>query len=176
MTGRRPLVIRVADLLAHPGVQHPVRVEEELDDLALSASGVEPGQTVRADLVLESTGSAVVASGTVRAPWSGECRRCLREVRGEAAAEVREVFERQPTEGETYAIDGDDIDLEPMLRDAVLLALPIAPLCDEACGGPEPEAYRVATPTDAPSDDEATEDAPRPADPRWAALDQLRGN
>jgi uncharacterized protein len=172
MTGRRPLVISVADLLAHPGVRHAIGVEEEQRDLALSSSGVAPGETVRADLVLESTGNAVVATGTVRAPWIGECRRCLREVRGEAAADVREVFERHPTDGETYLLDGDEVDLEPMLRDAVLLALPIAPLCDEACGGPEPEAYRVATAASATAADEDT----RPADPRWAVLDQLRGN
>jgi uncharacterized protein len=92
-------------------------------------------------------------------------------VRGEAVAEVREVYERHPTEGETYPLDGDEVDLEPLLRDAVLLALPIAPLCDEACGGPEPEAYRVASAASGAADEPG-----RPADPRWAALDQLRGN
>jgi uncharacterized protein len=170
MPGRRPLVVSVADLLAHPGVQHPVDVEEELDDLALSSSGVPPSESVRAELVLESTGSAIVASGTVRASWIGECRRCLRAVRGKAETDVREVFERRPTDGETYPLDGDEIDLEPMLRDAVLLALPIAPLCDEACSGPEPEAYRVSAGT------AGLDEEPPPPDPRWAALDQLRGS
>jgi uncharacterized protein len=174
MSGRRPLVISVADLLARPGVQQRVTVEEELPDLALSSSGVPPGELVRAELVLESTGSAVVASGTVQAPWIGECRRCLGEVGGQAVAEVREVFERHPTEGETYLLDGDEVDLEPLLRDAVLLALPIAPLCDDECGGPQPGSYRVAG-GDAPGSEPAAEAAP-PADPRWAALDQLRGN
>jgi uncharacterized protein len=169
MPGRRPLVTSVADLLARPGVQHAVEVEHELADLALSSAGVPPGAPVRGDLVLESTGNAIVATGTVRVPWVGECRRCLRTVEGEAVAEFREVFERHPTEGETYPLDGDEIDLDPLLRDAVLLALPIAPLCDEACGGPQPEAYRVATAAGgAAGGDE------RPADPRWAALDQLR--
>jgi uncharacterized protein len=168
MAGRRPWVVSVADLLARPGVQRTVVIAEELDDLALSSSGVVPGEPVRAELVLESTGSAVIASGTVRAPWIGECRRCLGEVRGELVAEVREVFERHPTEGETYPLAGDDVDLEPLARDAVLLHLPVAPLCDEACGGPQPEAYRVTT--------AATEEATPAVDPRWSALDQLRGN
>jgi uncharacterized protein len=170
-SARRPLVISVADLLIHPGVQQRVSVEGELPDLAVSASGVPPGDAVRADLVLESTGSAVVASGTVRAPWVGECRRCLGEVTGEAVADVREVFERHPTEGETYLLDGDEVDLEPLLRDAVLLALPIAPLCADDCGGPEPGAYRVTA-----GDAADPADRSGASDPRWAALDQLRGN
>ncbi len=169
MVGRRRLVISVADLLARPGVQRAIEVEDELPDLALSSSAVVPGQPVLANLVLESTGSAVVASGTIRARWVGECRRCLGEVRGEAVTDVREVFERNPTEGETYLLDGDEVDLEPLLRDAVLLALPIALLCDEACDGPQPEAYRVTTV-------DHVDPADLAVDPRWAALDQLRGN
>jgi uncharacterized protein len=168
MPVRRPFAISVADLLARPGLRHQVVVEEELADLALSSSAVVPDEPVRAELVLESTGSAVVATGTVRAPWIGECRRCLREVRGEAVTEVREVFERHPIDGETYPLHGDQVDIEPLVRDAVLLALPIAPLCDEACSGPEPETYQVSTGM-------AADQPSPPADPRWAALDQLRG-
>jgi uncharacterized protein len=174
MAGRRPLVISVADLLAHPGTRRHIEIEEELDELALSESGIEPGETVRAKLTLESTGSAVVVQGGVQARWLGECRRCLGEVRGELDTHIREVFERHPTEGETYLLDGDEIDLEPVLRDAVLLALPIAPLCDEVCGGPEPEHYRV-TPIDDAADAIVGRDADA-VDPRWAALDELRGN
>ncbi len=55
------------------------------------------------------------------------------------------------------------LDLEPVLRDAFALALPLAPLCDEACAGPDPEAHPVGI-----------GDAEPPADPRWSALDSLR--
>lgn len=164
---RRPLVVAVADLLGRPGAQRVVEVDAELPDLAISSAGVPPGERVLARLLLDSTGSALVVSGEMRAPFVGECRRCLRAVEGEAVAEVKEVYERHPTEGETYLLDGDEIDLEPLVRDAVLLALPIAPLCAEDCGGPWPEAYEVTPVDDAGGDDE-------PVDPRWAALDQLR--
>jgi uncharacterized protein len=84
-------------------------------------------------------------------------------VEGELALDVQEVFERDPDpDAETYRLDGDRIDLEPMLRDALLLALPLAPLCDEACPGPDPEAHPVGTGDDEPA-----------ADPRWSALDSL---
>ena len=46
-----------------------------------------------------------------------------------------------PTEGETYPLDGEQVDLEPLVRDAVLLALPLAPLCADDCPGPAPEAF-----------------------------------
>ncbi|MGH9246026.1 MAG: YceD family protein [Acidimicrobiales bacterium] len=156
----------VADLLRWPGTQRLVEVEADLPGLALSSAAVPPGEPVRVRLVLESTGSAVTATGELRTTYVGECRRCLREVRGDVAADVREVFERHPTEGETYPLEGDEVDLEPMVRDAVLLALPIAPLCDPACSGPEPAAYPVTVV-------EGAGESGLARDPRWAVLDEL---
>jgi uncharacterized protein len=163
---RRPFVVSVSDLVGRPGAQREVEVEAELPDLGITAAAVPPGEPVRARLLIESTGGALVATGEVHARFVGECRRCLRAIDGEAVAEVKEVFERHSTEGETYRLDGDQIDMEPLVRDAVLLALPIAPLCEETCGGPAPDSYRVA-PADQPADEPAM-------DPRWAALRELR--
>jgi uncharacterized protein len=122
---------------------------------------------VVADLVLEAQGDTVTATGTVTAGWEGECRRCLEATGGVVSVEVSEVFEPVPVEGETYLLDPDRLDLAPALREALALALPLAPLCDEACAGPDPDAHPVAT----ASDDDQGEP---PADPRWAALDALR--
>src|SRR5256885_950634 len=83
---------------------------------------------------------AVSVKGEVTAPWRGDCRRCLRAVEGELTARVEEIFDVHPIEGETYPLEGERVTLEPMVRDAALLALPLAPLCDEACPGPEPGA------------------------------------
>jgi uncharacterized protein len=165
-THPHPLRVPVADLLRRPGTQRTVEAEAVLPDLALSSAAVLPGEPVRVSVVLESTGSAVTVSGEIRAAYVAECRRCLREIRGEAVTEVREVFEHQPAEGETYGLEGDELDLEPMVRDAVLLALPIAPLCDENCTGPLPDAYPVTV--------EGAGEAAVVRDPRWAALDGLR--
>jgi uncharacterized protein len=108
---------------------------------------------------------AVTVTGSVTAPWMGACRRCLREVAGELVAEVREVFEAHPTEGETYRLQLDRLDLAPMVRDAVLLSLPLAPLCRPDCPGPDPGEHPVGAPRAA---------SPGTRDPRWAALDGLR--
>jgi uncharacterized protein len=164
---RRPWVVSVADLVGRPGVPRIVEIEAELPDLAVSSAAVPPGEPVSARLTLESTGSAIVARGEVTSAFVGECRRCLQAVAGTVEAEVHEVFEPSPTEGETYPLARDEIDVEPLVREAVLLALPIAPLCAPDCGGPSPDDYRVSQ-VGSPD-----EDGP-PLDPRWAALDQLR--
>lgn len=72
-------------------------------------------------------------------------------------------------------MEGDSIDLGPVVHDATVLALPLAPLCRPDCAGPDPEQFPVRTPGPddgvADGEDEAAE---RPIDPRWAALEQLR--
>src|SRR5690606_41961509 len=82
-----------------------------------------------------------MASGTITGRWAGECRRCLEETGGEVRVAFREVFEPNPTEGETYPLGADEVDLEPALREAVSLALPLAPLCDEACDVPASDVH-----------------------------------
>lgn len=177
MTSARPLLVSVAELLRHPGVRKPLQRATVLDGLAVTTAAVPEGEEVEVDLVLEATGGGVVADGLVRAPWVGDCRRCLEPVRDVLEAEVREVFERHPTEGETYPLAEGHIDLEPLVRDAVLLALPLAPLCGPDCAGPAPERVPVSAEDGAAGPDGADgarDDAAAPRDPRWAALDELR--
>lgn len=173
MTGARPLEVGVAELLRRPGTRREVVAADVVGGLAITTAGVIDGAPVEAELVLEAIAGSVVAEGVVRAPWVGECRRCLEPVTGVLETDVREVFEHRPTEGETYRLQDDHIDLEPLVRDAVLLALPLAPLCAEGCEGPAPEDF----PTSVEGADEG-DVGPGPAtgggDPRWAALDELR--
>ena len=73
------------------------------------------------------------------APWRGECRRCGGPVDGRPwSPGVQERY--APAGGtdrdeEAYPLTGDELDLEPLARDAVLLELPLAPLCTEDCRG-----------------------------------------
>ena len=162
----RGLQVPVADLLAQPGTRRSLRRRVVLDDLTTSAASVPPESEIQVDLVLEAIGGgALTATGRVAAPWTGTCRRCLEPVSGEAEVEVREVFETRPVEGETYPLAGEQVDLEPMVRDAVLLALPLAPLCGDDCQGPAPDEFPTG-PADVAADEP-------PLDPRWAALSDL---
>jgi uncharacterized protein len=172
------LRVGVTDLLRHPGERRVVEREVDLPGLAISTARVPDGEPVVVELEIESLSTELAVYGTVRAPFVGECRRCLRDVRGVVQVDVREIFELHPTEGETYLLSRDVADLEPMVRDAVLLALPLAPLCADDCRGPAPDQFPAEV---EPDDDAGGGDGPevaaspdeRPPDPRWAALDQL---
>jgi uncharacterized protein len=159
----------VTELRRRPGTQREVTLTTPVPGLAISTAHVPDDGVIAIDVVLEAIDGAITVTGTIVAPWEAECRRCLDDTRGVETIPVREVFEVRPTPGETYPIDGDHIDLEPVVRDSVLLSLPLAPLCGPDCRGPAPETFPAIVP------DEVDEDpGERPPDPRWAALDELR--
>jgi uncharacterized protein len=157
----------VAVLRRHPAdVQHECR-QGPIADLAVSAARVPAGADVLVDVDLEAVHGGVMAHGTVEAPWDGDCRRCAGQASGRLVAEVRELFEERGDPETSYPLQGDQLDLEPLARDAVLLELPQAPLCKEDCLGlcPSCGADRNTQECDCPS---------HAGDPRWAALDALR--
>jgi uncharacterized protein len=162
--GLGPFVVGLAELRRLPGHPRQVEVGGPVPGLALSDAWVPEGAEVVADLHLELlVDGHLTASGRLQAPWVGRCRRCLRDVTGTLDVEISEVFEHDPSdEAETYPLGTDRVDLEPMVRDAVLLALPLAPLCEEVCAGPDPDDHPVGASDDAGPD------------PRWAALGELK--
>ena len=165
MPGRSPFRINVASVLRH---QDPRReqVAGEIDDLFVSGSEVPPGSIVEVDVELVPVGATIEVVGTVRAPWQGPCARCLQLATGTLEGEVREIFEDPPEEGETYPLQHDEIDLEPLARETVVLELPPAPLCREDCKGLCPDC--------GVDRNEGTCTCSPPPDPRWAVLDELR--
>lgn len=165
-TTRRPFVVNVADLLRRSGTGRDEVLEGALEQLEVVDTRMPSGSPVRIEARLESVSDGVVAKGQVIAPWEGECRRCLKTVTGTLRSDILEVFEAEPKEGETLLLDGVTIDLEPVAREAVLLDLPLAPLCTEDCEG--------LCPTCGVDRNEiACECAPPAADPRWSGLEGL---
>ena len=111
-----------------------------LDDPGVQGASVVDG-VVDLEVTVRAAGGGYAAVGRVAGTWTAECRRCLDEVRGPLEAPMREVFEWEPTEGETWPIRDQRIDLAPAAREAAMLALPLAPLCAEDCAGPVPERF-----------------------------------
>lgn len=181
---RSPLVIGVLDLLRHQGARKAVEVSTPVDDLRLSTAWVPDDVDVSVRMTLEAQGAQLMVRGEVTAAWQGECRRCLGPAEGTVVADVNEVFERDPVEGETWPLEVDRVDLGPVVREAVLLALPLAPLCSPDCAGPDPDRFPARPAIEdegndegagaAGRDDEGAGAAGRAVDPRWAALDDLR--
>ena len=154
------LRVSVGEILGRPGKRRAVRTQAELE---LAVTGAQVVGEVEVDLVLEAILGGLTATGTLSAPYEATCRRCLVDIQVTASIEVHEIFEAEPVEGESYPLDRDHVDLEPLVRDAVLPELPAAALCADGCRGPDPERYPALSPDD--------EEVRR--DPRWAALDAL---
>ena len=169
-----PFVVSVARLRHQQGAVAPCVLEGlfdpagELAAISLGASEVPAGADVRFDGQLESIHKGVVVTGEVQSPWVGVCRRCATVVAGEITTHVRERYLEGagPEDEEAYGFEGDLLDLGPMIRDAVILDLPLAPLCSEACQG---LCIQCGADLNAgPCGCEA------PLDPRWASLEVLR--
>lgn len=164
------LLVPVTEVRRHLGTRAPVERSLPAHGLALSDVAVPDGADIGFVGTIESISEGIVLTGDVTVPWVGACRRCLRAVEGVAVADVREVYETHPTDGETWPLVEDQIDLGPLLHDTALLALPLAPLCAEDCPGPAPEAFPTGP---ASEDGDEGDDEEPPRDPRWAALDDL---
>jgi uncharacterized protein len=161
------------------------RIVPAPDDLRLELIGVPVGTDVALEVRFEAVSEGVLATGTVIAPLAGECARCLAPLSSSVTAGFQELYlypdgrhdrhdkhdrhdeqEEQDAE-ELYYLDGDLLDLEPVFRDAVVLALPMSPLCREDCPGLCAECGAPLADAGPGHQHEAE------TDPRWAALKQL---
>ena len=172
--GADPFVVQVARLRRGKGdaVLHEVRRGEVALAGPLDEAGIDPGRAVvpagaqaECDVTLRPFEGGIDAEGTVRSPWTGLCRRCAEPVKGELTIAVRERFADDPDE-DMYPITDGVIDLGPMVRDAIVLDLPMAPLCSEDCAGLCPQCGANRNEGDC--------GCVAPRDPRWANLDALR--
>ena len=157
--GRRPGSMRV--LRARPAAPA---------GRGLGLIGGPAGAEVVLDVRLESVMEGVLVSGTATVPLSGECGRCLEDLDDELVVDLQELFAypESDTGGDEDAarMEGDLLDLEPVLRDAVVLALPLVPLCSPDCSGLCADCGGRLD--DLP--DDHGHDAP---DPRWEGLAAL---
>jgi uncharacterized protein len=171
---RSPLVLDTRDLPRRPGALRTVkRVAPAPADLGVELIGVPEGADLDLDLRLESVSEGVLVSGTITGPVKGECGRCLREINDSMVVNVQELYayENSTTdtttdEDEVGRMQDDLIDLEPALRDAVVLTLPTNPLCREDCPG-------LCTECGVHWDDLPADHSHQQIDPRWAGLSQL---
>ena len=165
------LTVSVAEILGRPGNFRDLRVEEPLDDLSTALARLDPPRinaTLRAEAVVEG----ILVTGRVRGRGVFTCARCLKETPGPIEVEACDLYSTPERQAETedddsYPIVGGEIDLEPMLRDVVGLALPLNPHCEEDCAGTCPNCGRALVNGSC----DCTQDEP---DPRWAGLEALK--
>ena len=174
---RSPLVLDTLELGRRPGSMRRLhRTIEAPDDLGTAVIGVATGSELELDVRLEAVMEGVLVSGTTRGQARGQCVRCLDDLEQPLEVSFQELFvypdkarhrekvdhEEAPDE---YELEDDLVDLESVLRDAVVLALPFQPVCSQVCPGLCAQCgARLA------DDPEHTHDI---VDPRWAALQSL---
>lgn len=176
---RRPLALDTKELPRRPGgmVEGEVQVAAP-EHFGTDVISVPEGQLMTLRLRLESVMEGVLVTGTVHATATGACVRCLEPVDLPIEVPFQELFayadraahHRQVEDGDeedVHELDGDLADLEPVLRDAVVPALPFQPVCREDCPGLCSECGALLA--DDPTHHHEV------IDPRWSALAQLAG-
>lgn len=163
-----PLVVDTHELGRRPGTErtHTLNIDAPAN-LGSDVYGVPEGSTIDIELRLEAVMDGVLATGTASGQVTGECVRCLDAIDDDLVVDFQELYLYADPGEDELALDGDLLDLEPVLRDAVVLALPQNPVCDPECPGLCPECgVRLA------DDPDHTHEAA--IDPRWSALRDLK--
>jgi uncharacterized protein len=176
---RLPLVFDTRELSRRPGamleMQRTVPAPDDLGDIDLIA--VPPGQPIELELRLESVMEGVLVTGSAHATATGACVRCLDPMTRHVGGHFQELFAypdrathhhevaTEDDDDEVYELVGDLFDLEPVLRDAMVPAMPFQPVCRGDCPGlcSECGAHLAEDPTHHHDQ----------LDPRWAALQNM---
>ncbi|MGH2726345.1 MAG: YceD family protein [Actinomycetota bacterium] len=161
------LSVEVSELLRDPGTSKRLEFTEEVAGLSLDMG--RAGPMLSFDLLLESLVEGILVGGTIRGSFRLECSRCLSEFAAPFTVELSEVmaYQGQPGGEEGYEITGDHAHIEPVVRDAVLLAMPSNPLHAPDCKGLCPECGADRNLVDCGHE-------PRRADLRWEPLGTLK--
>jgi len=129
-------LIDVRDLITAPGSSRPVRLDEPIAGLATQLAAVGEDHRIGADLLLESVVDGIVVTGSVTGVMTLSCARCLKSFDQAFELRVQELFamDVEPDQDE-YPLAEGRLDLEPMIRDVVVLSMPFAPSCRPDCRG-----------------------------------------
>ncbi len=167
------LLRNVAELLRDPGSRRHIALSLPIADLApdgLSVvdARVPPHATVVVVVELEALPDGIVVTGDFSAPWEAECRRCLSPARGTLSPHVRELYRVAPQpDDDAFPLENEQLDLAPLVAEALTLDLPLAPLCRPGCAGLCPVCGADLNEGDCECDRAVS-------DSRWAALDVLK--
>lgn len=161
---KTPYTIDVRDLINRPGTMRESHYELVVPEkLGEGLVAVQQGSILDTEVRLESMHEGILASVDVSGRALGVCGRCLTDIDLPVQVEFQELFAYSQDEAFDYEVQDDHVDLEPLIRDAVVLSLPFQPVCGPDCPGLDPETgERLAN---SPHTHEV-----ETVDPRWSAL------
>ena len=161
---KTPYKVNVRALMRRPGEMR----EQQLTIVDTAALGeglvaVVAGTPMEVELRLESVHEGILVTADVTTVATGECGRCLTDIALPVEVDIQELFAYPSQEACEFEVQDDHVDLEPIVRDAVVLALPFQPVCRPDCPGLDPETGELLA--------ENTETEPLvPANSPWSAL------
>ena len=162
-----PYLVNVRDLIHQPGEMRERTLDFAVPEkLGEGAASVEPGEQLHLDVRLEGLHDGILVSADVDTVARAECVRCLDPVEIDVQVEFQELFAYSPDEAFDFVVRDDQLDLEPVVRDAVVLSLPFQPVCRPDCPGLDPLTGERLPDGFEPEIEEEP-------DPRWAALRAL---
>jgi uncharacterized metal-binding protein YceD (DUF177 family) len=171
-----PWKVDLRELGRRPGSLHELeRTAPAPADWRVELIGVPEGAEIELALRLESVMEGVLVTGELAVPVVGSCARCLEPIEDTLHLDVQELYaypgsttEATSEEDEVRRLEGDFLDLEPLVRDTVVLSLPLAPVCSEDCAG-------LCVDCGLRLDDLPADHTHEVVDARWAALAQKFG-
>ena len=131
---------------------------EILEPVGVPLVAVPAGDVIEVDMRLESVAEGILLSADLYAIAKGECIRCLDPVEITVERKIQELYRYEPTNEkggkrkkhssrtdnsdeidldavDELWLDGNEMNLEIPIRDAVVLDLPVNPLCSDECLG-----------------------------------------
>ena len=159
-----PFALNVRDIEHRAGEMR----QETIDVSAAEKWGeglvaVAEGENVHVRVRLESVHEGILVSGKVDTTYEGVCSRCLNDVAAPVEVEFQELFAYPGDEATDFEVQDDHVDLETLVRDAIVLSLPFQPVCQPDCPGLDPATGERLTGS-------SGEEQPEPIDSRWAGL------
>lgn len=162
-----PLLINIIEMTRRAGTLKDIEITIPVSTFDFADKRLNDETEIEIALQLESINGGIIVQGTVTGQSRLLCGRCLRNIEYANVASIDEMYQRVPDNPDAYPIVGESLDLQPMVREMVLLSLPDTPLCKADCPGLCPQCG--ADLQSAPCGCQAQR-----FDERWAILDQLR--
>lgn len=162
------LQISVHDLINKPGTMREKQLDVVIDEpMANFAIGIPAGSTIEIDARFESVHEGILVTGDAFATASGECSRCLDPIDSAVEVEFQELFAYSGTSEDDFVVENESIDLDQVIRDAVVLSLPFQPVCSAGCKG-------LCVTCGAKLNEDPQHAHEAPVDPRWNVLTNLK--
>jgi uncharacterized protein len=163
-------LLNVHDLIGHPGMARSIDLLGTLDGLATELVAVPDDALLGGPLSLESVIEGVFVAGSITGTWRVRCARCLTEETRPFTVEIGELVtpvsaDPEDADDDGYALIDEQIDIDQIVRDAIGVEMPVAPLCRPDCQGLCPTCGGNRNLGECPGHDVI--------DPRFAVLSEL---